>query len=81
MSYNVGNYMAGEHGGTHMDAPFHFSKNGHQVHEIPLERLQAPAVIVDVREQVKEDPEYMVRSNDINRRLSRRFVLCIKKAP
>lgn len=32
-------YAAPEHGGTHLDAPFHFNKAGWKVGDIPLDRL------------------------------------------
>lgn len=38
----------GEHVGTHIDAPAHFVEGGAGVDELPLERLVAPAVAVDL---------------------------------
>jgi kynurenine formamidase len=40
-----------EHGGTHLDAPIHFAENGQTADQIPLERLVAPAVVIDVSKQ------------------------------
>lgn len=38
-----------EHGGTHIDAPFHFNRFGWKTHEIPLKRLvDVPGVVIDV---------------------------------
>lgn len=34
-------FCTGEHGGTHLDAPFHFHKFGWKVAEIPIYRLLA----------------------------------------
>lgn len=46
-------FCQGEHGGTHVDAPFHFNENGWKVGEIPPSRLvDVPAVVVDVMEDV-----------------------------
>jgi len=33
-----------------MDAPIHFGEGRHTVDEIPIERLVAPAVVIDVSE-------------------------------
>ena len=38
-----------EHSGTHMDAPSHFSEGGRRVHDIPMEDLVGPGVIVNVK--------------------------------
>lgn len=32
-------FEAAEHGGTHMDAPYHFNKEGWKVDDIPFERF------------------------------------------
>lgn len=32
-------FCAGEHGGTHMDAPYHFNKQGIKIGQIPVENL------------------------------------------
>jgi kynurenine formamidase len=56
-----------EHGGTHMDAPIHFGAGRHTVAEIPVERLVAPAVIIDVREAAAKDPDYVLVPADIER--------------
>merc|ERR550532_3465047 len=56
--------MAGEHGGTHMDSPKHFNFNGLTIDQIPLERMQAPAVVVDVRDKVEKDVDYQATFAD-----------------
>lgn len=35
-------FCAGEHGGTHFDAPYHFYKNGWTVGQVPLSNLIVP---------------------------------------
>ena len=42
-----------EHGGTHLDAPIHFFKDGETVDEISLERLIGPGVVVNIRAQCR----------------------------
>src|ERR671910_1096019 len=37
-----------EHGGTHLDAPLHFSERGRSTDQVPLDQLIAPAVVIDV---------------------------------
>lgn len=55
----------GEHVGTHMDAPIHFSPTGLAVHEIPVERLIGPLAVIDIRERVSANPDTMVMPDDI----------------
>lgn len=54
-----------EHGGTHLDAPLHFSEAGMSAHEVPLARLVAPAVVIDVSEQAEADPDYRLTRGDV----------------
>lgn len=35
-------FCAGEHGGTHFDAPYHFYREGWTVGQIPLSNLIVP---------------------------------------
>ena len=37
--YAANNFRLAEHGGTHLDAPIHFSQGSHTAEQIPLERL------------------------------------------
>jgi kynurenine formamidase len=53
-----------EHGGTHIDAPVHFWEGGASVDAIPLERLIGPAIVLDVREQARRNPDYRVSVDD-----------------
>ncbi len=54
-----------EHGGTHLDAPIHFTEGAQTVDEIPLRRLIAPAVVIDISRQASEDPDYRLRREDV----------------
>lgn len=47
-----------EHYGTHLDAPAHFPPGSLTVDQIPLERFFGPAVVIDVRRDVMQDPDY-----------------------
>ena len=63
-------FTGAEHGGTHMDAPFHFAESAEAAddqftaEEIPVDQLIGPAVVVDVREQVANDRLYQVQVAD-----------------
>jgi kynurenine formamidase len=54
-----------EHFGTHMDAPAHFDPKGLTVDRIPLESLLSPAIVVDVSDAARADPDYRVRASDL----------------
>jgi kynurenine formamidase len=54
-----------EHGGTHLDAPIHFSENGQTVDQVPLERLIAPAIVIDITQQAGADPDYRLSAEDV----------------
>ena len=46
--YNLELLFLSTHTGTHIDAPFHFVKNGKKIHEITPERLVNEAVLIRV---------------------------------
>lgn len=54
-----------EHGGTHLDAPIHFSENGQTAEQIPLTRLIAHAVIIDVAAKAASNPDYLLTTDDV----------------
>lgn len=54
-----------EHGGTHLDAPLHFGEGKQAAHEVPLERLVGPAVVIDVSDRAAKDPTYRVAPDDV----------------
>lgn len=56
-----------EHGGTHIDAPIHFSKGGQTLDQVPIERLVGTAVKIDVTTQCAGDRDYLVTIQDIER--------------
>jgi len=60
-----------EHGGTHLDAPRHFSEKGRTTEQVPLEQLVAPAVVIDVTKEAAANRDY---------RLTREAVLAFEKA-
>ncbi|WP_299117343.1 cyclase family protein [uncultured Winogradskyella sp.] len=62
--YAANNFETAEHGGTHIDAPIHFSKGKQSVEEIPLEKLIGQAIKVDVTANTNNNPDYLVSVKD-----------------
>ncbi|HWZ84592.1 MAG TPA: cyclase family protein [Thermoanaerobaculia bacterium] len=54
-----------EHGGTHLDAPIHFAKDGLTADRIPVRQLIAPAAVIDVRAKAAADPDYRLTLEDV----------------
>jgi kynurenine formamidase len=63
--YTANNFASAEHGGTHIDAPIHFSKGKQSVDEIPLEQLIGPAILIDVTSKALRDRDYLISIGDI----------------
>ena len=63
--YSSYNYSASEHGGTHLDAPFHFAEGKWTTEQIPLANLIGPGVVIDVRSKAEADRDYLLRVDDI----------------
>lgn len=63
--YSANALSTPEHGGTHLDAPVHFAEGRAATDEVPLERLVAPAVVIDVTAQAGDDPDYRLTAGDV----------------
>jgi kynurenine formamidase len=63
--YTAARYAASEHGGTHLDAPIHFAAGKAAMDELGLQRLIAPAVVVDVRKACEQDRDYRLTPDDL----------------
>ncbi len=63
--YAANDFAAAEHGGTHLDAPIHFSEDGDTADEVPLERLVGDAVVVDVSRRALADRDYLITKGDL----------------
>ena len=63
--YAANNFSTAEHGGTHLDAPIHFSEGKQTVDQIPLEKLIGPAIKIDVSANALEDPDYLINVADL----------------
>ena len=62
--YSAKKFSAPEHGGTHMDAPIHFAKNGKTIDQIPLDQLIGPAIIIDVSKEALKNHNYQISIQD-----------------
>lgn len=54
-----------EHGGTHLDAPIHFAAGKLTADRIPLEKLIAPAVVIDVADRAAANADYRLTADDV----------------
>jgi kynurenine formamidase len=63
--YSANAFCTPEHGGTHLDAPIHFSASGQTLEQIPVEQLIAPAVVIDVSGKAAADPDYRLSADDV----------------
>ncbi|HEX4703859.1 MAG TPA: cyclase family protein [Pseudonocardiaceae bacterium] len=61
------NIHTGEHTGTHLDAPKHWlsGKDGHDVAQVPLRTLIAPAVVLDMSARVADNPDYLLEIEEV----------------
>ena len=56
-----------EHGGTHIDAPIHFSKGKQTLDQIPIDHMVGVAVRIEVTGQCARDRDYRVTISDFQR--------------
>lgn len=47
--YNLELLFLSSHTGTHLDAPYHFVKNGIKIHQISLDRLVGNGILIKIR--------------------------------
>lgn len=59
-------FCSPEHGGTHVDAPFHFAEHGQTTAAIPIDRLSGPAVVIDVSAKAAENTDYTLSAQDVS---------------
>jgi kynurenine formamidase len=63
--YAANSFCTPEHGGTHLDAPVHFSREGRTTEAIPVRQLVAPGVVIDVSRKASADPDYRLSLEDV----------------
>jgi kynurenine formamidase len=63
--YSSNSFCTPEHGGTHLDAPIHFAKDGATADRLDVRKLIAPAAVVDIRKKAAGDPDYRLTVDDV----------------
>jgi kynurenine formamidase len=63
--YESNTLRTSEHGGTHLDAPVHFAEGRSSTDEIPLERLVAAAVVIDVSAACAADRDHAITLEEL----------------
>lgn len=58
-------FQMAEDVGTHVDSPAHFFEGMATIDRLPLRDLIGPGVVVDVREKVARDPDYLLSIEDL----------------
>ena len=59
--YNLELLFLSSHTGTHLDAPYHFVKNGAKIHQIPLGRLLGNGILI----KIKKGKNQAITKNDL----------------
>ena len=65
--YAANSFSTPEHGGTHLDAPIHFYEKGQTADQVPLNRLIAPAIVINVADSAAANPDYLLSVEDVER--------------
>lgn len=64
--YAANRFATAEHGGTHLDAPIHFSEDAPTAAQVPLEKLVGPAAVIDVTAACAANIDYQITVGDLN---------------
>ncbi|XP_038054265.1 isatin hydrolase-like [Patiria miniata] len=64
--YEANAFSSPEHGGTHIDAPSHFSEGKQRVDDIPVNKLVGPAIRIDITDKAKANRDYEMTSQDLH---------------
>jgi kynurenine formamidase len=59
-------FAAAEDGGTHMDAPLHFNRNGMSVDQVPMSYFVGPAVVIDFSSRSLNYPDATLVAEDVH---------------
>jgi kynurenine formamidase len=61
------NFSAGEHVGTHFDAPVHWitGRDGRDVSRVPPRQLVGPAVVIDKSTECANNPDFLLQIKDV----------------
>ncbi|KAK7870345.1 hypothetical protein R5R35_000520 [Gryllus longicercus] len=66
ITYRINDFCVGEHTGTHLDAPFHFNKDGWTVEEIPLERLISNGIFMNFSQETANNVSFRLQPDHID---------------
>jgi kynurenine formamidase len=58
--------IAAEHGGTHMDAPLHFNRDGMSVEQVPMSYFVGPAVVIDFSSSALNYPDATLTLEEVH---------------
>ncbi|KAL4225394.1 hypothetical protein ACF0H5_016084 [Mactra antiquata] len=59
-------YGVFEHGSIHIDAPAHYIQGRAYLHEIPVDQMIGPGVMIDITTKAKRNPDYLLTIKDIS---------------
>jgi kynurenine formamidase len=65
--YAAGRFSASEHLGTHLDSPIHFGKGQATTDQIPLSKLIAATVVIDITPACASNRDYLLSTADIRK--------------
>ena len=65
--YAANTFCAPEHGGTHLDAPIHFAREGWTADQLPVDRLLVPAYVLDFVAQASANHDATLGAEDVRR--------------
>lgn len=63
--YSAGSFCTPEHAGTHLDAPSHFARGKQTVDMVPIGRLMARAVVIDISAKAAADRDALLDPADV----------------
>jgi kynurenine formamidase len=63
----TGRFEVPEHFGTHIDAPIHFVPGTASIDQVPASKFILPAFVLDVRQEVVENSDYVLTTDVIRR--------------
>jgi kynurenine formamidase len=63
--YFINQISIGEHSGTHWATPNTFIKGATSADAVPVEKMIAPAVVIDIRDQAVQNPDYQLSVADV----------------
>lgn len=65
--YSAYQFCAAEHGGTHLDAPVHFSEGRKSVDQVDVQQLIGSAIKIDVSANALANRDYLITVDDLTK--------------